>query len=139
MIRKISVIEKCAIKYRNEKFSPYGINGCDHPYLLCISKFKDISQDELSERIIVNKSNTARTLSRLENDGFIKRNYKESDKRVLVPELTEKGKELIPTINKINNDWEEYLLSDLSEEEQKVFLELLHKVYLKAVKYVRDK
>ncbi len=137
MLRKISIIDKTAIKYRHEKFKPIGIGGCDHPYILCIERFPGISQDEITERVIVNKSNTTRTLSRLEEDGYILRTNNEVDKRVLNVELTNKGKEIIAEIKTINGQLEDYLFSDFSIEEKEIFQRLLDKVYKKAVDYAR--
>ena len=137
MLRKISVIDKSAIKYRNEKFKLLGIGGSDHPYILCVNRFPGISQDEISERVIVNKSNTTRTLARLEEDGYIKRKTNEIDKRIFNVELTDKGKELIPNINIINEELEDYLFSDFTKEEKENFNLLLDKVYKKAIEYAR--
>lgn len=137
MLRKISIIDKSSIKYRNERFKNIGLGGCDHPYILCINRFPGISQDEISERVIVNKSNTTRTLSRLEEDGYIKRVTNESDKRIFNVELTDKGKEIIPEITTINKELEDYLFSDFTQEEKEQFNYLLDKVYKKAVDYAR--
>ena len=137
MLRKISIIDKSAIKYRNEKFIPLGIGGSDHPYILCVNRFPGISQDEITDRVVVNKSNTTRTLARLEEDGYIERVINQDDKRVYNVHLTEKGKNIIPKIQEINISLEEYLFEDFTFEEKEQFENLLNKVYNKAVEYAR--
>ena len=135
MLRKISIIDKSAVKYRSEKFKTIGLYGSDHPYILCVNRFPGISQDEISMRVIVNKSNTTRTLSRLEEDGFIIRKTNDTDKRILNVELTSKSKDIIPEILEINNSLEEYLFSDFTDEEKQIFSDLLDKIYKKSVEY----
>ena len=138
MLRKISVITKSTNKYRSDKFKDLNINSCDNAFFLCLHRSPDISQDEISNRVIINKSNTARILARLEEDGFIKRSQALTDKRKMEVSLTENGSKLIPEIEAINNDFEKYLTETLSEDELITFNALLHKVYVQAVKYVKQ-
>ena len=138
MLRKISVITKSTNKYRGDKFSKLNINACDNAFFLCLNKNPNMSQDDISKRVVINKSNTARIIARLEEDGFIKRSQASSDKRKMEVSLTENGSKLIPEIEKINNDFEKYLTETLSEEELITFNALLHKVYVQAVKYVKQ-
>ena len=137
MLRKISVIAKSTIKYRTEKFEPLHINACDNAFLLCLNRNSHMSQDEISNHVIINKSNTARILSRLENDGFIKRQISKQDKRKMEVNLTEKGTSLIPFIKNINDEYEKFLTDTLTKEELAVFENILNKIYLQAVKYVK--
>ena len=51
--------------------------------------------------------------------------------------LTKQGSMLIPEIEKINNNFEAYLTETLTDEELETFNNLLHKVYIQAVKYVK--
>ncbi len=138
MLRKISVITKSTNKYRSDKFKDLNINSCDNAFFLCLNRNPDISQDEISNRVIINKSNTARILSRLEEDGFIERKQSENDKRKMKVNLTENGKILIPKIENINNEFEKYLTETLTKEEYELFDKVLNKIYIQAVKYVKE-
>ena len=138
MLRKISVITKSTNKYRSDKFKDLNINSCDNAFFLCLHRSPDISQDEISNRVIINKSNTARILARLEEDGFIERKQSENDKRKMKVNLTENGKILIPKIENINNEFEKYLTETLSKEEYELFDKVLNKIYIQAVKYVKE-
>ena len=138
MLRKISVITKSTNKYRSEKFKDFNINACDNAFFLCLHKRAHMSQDEISKRVVINKSNTARILSRLEEDGFIERKQSLTDKRRMEVSLTENGENLIPHILEINNEFEDFLMDSLSVEEKNVFEQLLNKVYMQAVKYVKQ-
>ena len=138
MLRKISVITKSTNKYRSDKLKDLNINSCDNAFFLCLHRSPDISQDEISNRVIINKSNTARILARLEEDGFIERKQSENDKRKMKVNLTENGKILIPKIENINNEFEKYLTETLSKEEYELFDKVLNKIYIQAVKYVKE-
>lgn len=138
MLRKISVITKSTNKYRSDKFENLNINACDNAFFLCLNRNPHMSQDEISKRVVINKSNTARIIARLEEDGFIERVQAATDKRRMEVSLTDKGTNLIPEIENINNNFEKYLTETLSEEELNTFNNLLHKVYIQAVKYVKQ-
>ena len=87
-----------------------------------------LSQDELSRRVGVDKSNTSRGLAKLEEYGLICRkvspgNHKE--KRVY---LQPKALEIRSDFRKIQNQWHANLLKGVSEEEKGVLLSVLKKM-----------
>lgn len=137
MIKEISILERCSIKYRTEKFHDFEIEGSDHPYLFCVCHHPGIQQDNISKHVVVNKSNVARTLCKLEKLGYIKREGDLTDRRILRVYPTSKALEILPKIRKIQKEWEEYLFSELSKEEQEEFSKLLKKVYSKALEYTK--
>ncbi len=42
--KKISVLERCAIDYRNKRFSNIGLTGSNYYYVICVCKNPGISQ-----------------------------------------------------------------------------------------------
>ena len=53
MNRLIGIIERCNALYRSAAFKELGIGGYQHSYILAICNNPGISQDEISERVIV--------------------------------------------------------------------------------------
>ena len=117
IIRDITEIARCGAQYKVDTLSPMGLKGCHASYLSEICANPGISQDKLSQRICINKSNVARQAAILEEDGFIIRQPSASDKRVMELYPTEKTLELMPRITQIVDCWEQCLTQDLTEEE----------------------
>ena len=118
LVKDITEITRCGAQYRTDSLADLGLKGCHASYLEEICAEPGISQDTLAKRICINKSNVARQAAILEDDGFILRKPSPADKRVMELYPTEKTLTLMPEITEILNKWEDFLLADLSEEEE---------------------
>ena len=85
------------------------------------------SLKKISNEMMVTGANITCVVDNLEKEGFVKRIHSTTDRRVILADLTESGK------NKIESILPEYhknisaLVSSLSESEQKEFINLLDK------------
>lgn len=117
-------ISRCGRVYREEKLAPLGLSARHGLYLREIGLTPGISQEQLAQRLSVNKSNVARQVAAMEEEGYIRRSACGKDKRVLRLHLTEKGEEVLPGIHQVMDSWEQLLVQDLTESEQQI-LEIL--------------
>ena len=138
IIRDITEIARCGAQYKVDTLSPMGLKGCHASYLSEICANPGISQDKLSQRICINKSNVARQAAILEEDGFIIRQPSASDKRVMELYPTEKTLELMPRITQIVDCWEQCLTQDLTEEEVQTVTAILERMKAKASKWMEE-
>lgn len=138
IIRDITEIARCGAQYKVDTLSPMGLKGCHASYLSEICANPGISQDKLSQRICINKSNVARQATILEEDGFIIRQPSASDKRVMELYPTEKTLELMPRITQIVDCWEQCLTQDLTEEEVQTVTAILERMKAKASKWMEE-
>lgn len=138
IIRDITEIARCGSQYRAEMLAPMGLKACHASYLTEICACPGISQDKLAQRICINKSNVARQVAILEEDGFVIRKPSSADKRVMELHPTEKTMELLPQIRKIVNCWEQCLTSDLSEEEVATVTNILLRMKDKASRWMEE-
>lgn len=132
VMKYISRIHRCFRQWQSDKMKNQGINGVQQNYLFHIYLKPGISQEQLSEHIMVNKSNVARQLSILENEQWITRKVSAQDKRVYEVYPTEKTLQLMPEILHLMKQWNELILDDLSDEEKELLLKLIPKVTRKA-------
>ena len=139
IIRDITEIARCGVQYRSDKLAPMGLKSCHASYLTEICENPGISQDKLARRICINKSNVARQVAVLEEDGFITRKPSEADKRVMELYPTEKTMELMPQINEVLMCWEDCITHDLSDEERELITGLLMKMKARAGLYMEDR
>lgn len=138
IIGAINAIDRCGRRYRTDAFAPLGLKGCHGRYLREICRNPGMVQEQLTESVLVNKSNVARQVAALEEGGFLERRACGKDKRMLRLYPTEKTLQMLPQIEAILNSWEENLLQDLSREEQGQLEVLLQRICQRAAAAVAE-
>ena len=136
IIRDITEITRCGTQYRTEALAPMALKACHASYLLEICDEPGISQDNLAQRICINKSNIARQVAALEESGFITRAPSFEDKRVMKLYPTEKTLKLLPQILAILDIWEEQLTAGLTQDELELLSDLLSRMKAKATAWM---
>ena len=138
IIRNVTEIVRCTSQYRTEYLAPMGLKACHASYLTEICANPGISQDKLASIICINKSNVARQVAVLEEDGFIIRTPSAADKRVIELYPTQKTLDLLPQITDMLMRWETCITKDLSDEEKELLSSLLRKMSDRATRYMED-
>lgn len=138
MNRQIGIIERCNILYRGMRFKELGLNGCSHSYLIAVCNNPGISQEKIARCVHVNKSNVARNIAFLEENGFVYREESSADKRSFLVYPTQKALDIKPMVMKILSEWDQELSSFLSNEERLFLNEILTKIADNALRLVGD-
>ena len=139
IIRDMLEISRCGVQYRSDNLAQYGLKSIHASYLTEICANPGISQDRLAKLIFINKSNVARQVAVLEEEGFVRRVPSAADKRVMELYPTEKTLEILPQINQMLLCWENCITHDLSEEEKELLTALLGKMSSRAARYMEDR
>lgn len=111
--------------YRERKFEPLGLKAVHARYLLEICRNPGITQDKLSACLKIDKSNVARQMLTLEENGYVRRSTSAADRRVLCLTATEKTQEILPQIEEIYNNWEAAVQQRLGQQEKQTLQQLL--------------
>ena len=130
-MRRINVISRCAVNYKSEHLSGE-ISGCHHPFVLYLTRNPGVSQDAIARGLCLNKSTVARSLSYLEEHGYVRREADADDKRVLRVYPTEKMLETYPEVKRLADEWNALLSEGISEEEFSSFCSVLEKIEARA-------
>ena len=138
LMHHITDIARCAALYRQEELAALELKSCHASYLAAICACPGITQDQLARRIFINKSNVARQLAVLEEEGFVERRACTEDKRAMRVYPTDKALEVLPQINSILVRWEEFLTQDLSEKEKILLTQMLCKMKLHAADWMEN-
>lgn len=133
--RWISITERCSLQYRSKAFEDIKLCGNHHMYIFVLCRKPGISQEELVKSIHVNKSNVARSLKILEEDGFIYKEISSSDKRSNLIYPTPKAYDVLPFIREKISSWNEILSFSLTDVEKETLDNLLKKVAINACNY----
>ena len=111
-----------------EGLKPLGISPAQFPILLELWQKDGLSQQELVERADLKQATIANTLARMERDGLITREPNPDDARSRLIMLTEQARSLQQQSTEIAQAINQTALSDLSADEQKLFLEMAAKI-----------
>lgn len=114
--------------YIGKQLSDVGVGSGQFMFLLELYQKDGISQEELSERLNIDKGTTARAIKKLEEDGFLFRERDKNDKRAYKIYLTNKGNYVKQPILDALKSWEDIITSRLSNEERSILDLLLNKI-----------
>ncbi len=125
LYRQLNVSHRVVVqKYLDQ----YGLYIGQPRFLFVLEEQEGISQAVLSSILKVTKETVSVTLKRLEQSGYIRREVSQSDKRIKLLYLNEKGKELMPELRKNFNDINERMFSQLDKNEKEILESLYEKM-----------
>lgn len=128
IMKKMNVISRCQAIYRSKNTSCEELKPVHHTFILTVAKEAGLSQDQIAERVCMDKSGVARVLNYLEERGYVRREVSKQDKRVLQVFPTERLEEALPRVRKIAKSWNEVLTADFTEEEMDLFVDVLSRM-----------
>lgn len=124
----ISQIYRKANAVLIKKFSKYGIGSGQYMFLIALYNKDGIIQEELSDRVNIDKGTTARALKKLEEIGLIKKCRNEQDKRAYKVYLTDKAREIKEDFFFILREMENELVGGITEEEVHEVIRILKNI-----------
>lgn len=121
LLKWLSVADRFAKAYLDERLAPLGINSSQHIYLLKVCEHPGISQDSLMSSVYVHPSNMVRMVAALEKKGFLTRTPCAQDKRTWELYPTEKALSIAGQVRAACSDTEAAVLEELTACSQSVF------------------
>lgn len=128
----IYMITRNTQNYYARELKKLGISMGQFPFIMKISENDGISQERLSEKLSIAKSNTTLIIKQLLDAGLIFREVDSKDRRNFKLHITEQGAALVPEIRKIIDTCHNRITSKLSVEEKVLLLQMLEKVYIES-------
>ena len=98
-------LSKNQMKYLNSRIDELNL-GHEMRFIMMIYDNPNISQDDLVSISGNSKASIAKTLKKLEDEDYIKREVNPENRRKYMLKTTEKGDEIVPKIRQISRDWE---------------------------------
>jgi DNA-binding MarR family transcriptional regulator len=124
----ICMISRLSALFVGREMSRLGFGPGQFFFLTALFGEEGLSQDELSRRVGVDKSNTSRALAKLEEYRLIRRKSDPRNHRIKKVYLEPGALKIRREFKKIQNRWNEELLSGFSEEEKRVLLSAVKKM-----------
>lgn len=122
---RLNRINKVYTKNTEDKLSEFDLSEPIADILGRIYDHPGITQNELSEKLLVTKGNIAQLVKKMENCDLIYREQKGRTKQLY---LTDEGEETYLKVTDFLQSWIDDFLEVLDKDEQKTLLQLLSKV-----------
>lgn len=138
--RMVTLLSRNIFMDLKDVIEPFGISVGEEPYYTALASEDGLTQDELSQRVCVDKSATARAVKSLEEKGLVRREVDSLDKRnkrlYLTEEAQIKHKELVKVLIQYNQE----LTSDWTQDQYDFVYQSLEMLELKFnIKQIKSK
>jgi DNA-binding MarR family transcriptional regulator len=107
---------------------PLKLKAVEFSILVLVDTNEEVNQKQLGLALDVSAPNLAVTLDRMAEQGWVRRERSERDRRAQLVRLTPAGRALVTRARKIGQTMEQEALKMLSPAEQALLIELLHRV-----------
>jgi DNA-binding MarR family transcriptional regulator len=126
--RYIALLNRQMMKLLEQELAPLELGPGRYLYLFGLYIRDGRRQQELADTIGVDKAAAARSLSRLEKNGYVIRREDESDRRSIRVYLTPRGRKLRPRLELAAKHCIETMTRELDKDERKELHRLLAKM-----------
>ncbi|MFZ2499213.1 MarR family winged helix-turn-helix transcriptional regulator [Methanosarcina sp.] len=130
----ISFTYRSVQKYFAKELASYNIGWGHFAILMTLYDQEGRSQDSLAQSRGFDKTMIAKSILRLEKEGIVYRKIDQEDKRIKRLYLTEKGRKLMPEMQRIGNELNSLLLKSLDTDEASAAVEIIRKLALNAAR-----
>jgi DNA-binding MarR family transcriptional regulator len=87
-----------------------------------------MSPNEIADRLIITRATVTGLVDSLERRGYVLRRPHQSDRRMILVEITEKGRQVAEAFRPIVHQHQKEWFQPLNEQEQQQFLDALHRL-----------
>lgn len=133
----ISLLYRYSQTYLNEELEQFNLGSGQYIFLLHLYGKDGINQAELSSRICIDKSTTARAIDHLVKEEYVVRKEDPEDKRAYRIYITEKALQIKPSLHEILERWNNIIADGLSMEERRCLLNSLQKMSDNVLSYYK--
>ena len=126
--KSMSIIHRHGRAFVSNRLKEYNIGSGQFPYFRMLIHRNGQSQEELSRYFHVDKATAGRAIKKLVDEGYVERRRNPNDRRAYQVFLTEKGEQTGTVVMKILRELTEVLMSDFTNEESELFLDILDRM-----------
>lgn len=110
------------------ELAPYRIGSGQYIFLMAIAFKEAITQKSLSEKLLIDKTTTAKAIAKLEAEGYVRREADPADNRYQLLYLTESGREAVPKVQEALDRVKNKTRKGITDEEYALMMRLLKTV-----------
>lgn len=122
----VGVLGRRRFQIGERYFSAVGLNHTEARLLTLLQQAGGTAtQDALSNKLFLDRSNAGRAVKSLEHEGYVERCKHDADRRTNLVQITEKGREIVTRIATLKPTMARELFGDLTDDEAEQVLGLL--------------
>lgn len=110
------------------ELAPYRIGSGQYIFLMAIAFGQPVTQKALSEKLLIDKTTTAKAVAKLEAEGYVRREPDPADNRYHLLYLTDVGHEVVPKVQEALSRVKSKTRKGIGDEEYGLLLTLLKTV-----------
>lgn len=110
------------------ELAPYRIGSGQYIFLMAIAFQEPVTQKALSEKLLIDKTTTAKAIAKLEAEGYVRREADPADNRYQQLYLTESGREVVPKVQNALGRVKSKTRKGINDEEYGMLVSLLKTV-----------
>jgi DNA-binding MarR family transcriptional regulator len=133
--RLIACLERQARRHFERELAACGLGANTHRIISMLHHRGGCHQNELSEALVLDKATMSRTVKKLMETGYVRRERDASDGRAYRITLTSKAAVAMASIRAARRLWTRILSAGLSTQEQAVAVRLLQRMHENALAY----
>lgn len=123
--KSISILYRKSHIWLNNSCAPYNLTAAQALVILIVCDFQVLTQDEITKRLSLDKSVIAKTVTKLEETGFLVRTTNPKDKRTYDISPTDKSWDVYPFIKEQIEKSFQHMTQQMTETERAEFKRLL--------------
>ena len=127
------MIGKGYMTYVNRNLEEFGINTTQLHLLFEIAHHTNINQEMIATRCNVNKGAVARSIRKLEDNGLVKREIGENNRRQNRLSLTKDGEDILLKASEVLRDWENSVILDDGYIKKELLQKVLKEIAVKTI------
>ncbi|AHF10039.1 MarR family winged helix-turn-helix transcriptional regulator [Dehalobacter restrictus] len=117
LMKDLSVIFRFSRIYSMRRLTKYNLGHSEQEILMFLSKNDPVNQDMIAAFFVIDKGAVAKSLSKLEEKGYVNRMINPEDHREKMISLTPKGVEIMDNMQEILTDWHTAIYEGLIQED----------------------
>ena len=129
----IAIIARSQSIYMNHRLGDLGINETQLHLLFEISHHENLNQEKIASRCNINKGAVARSIKKLEDNGFVIRTIDENNRRQNKVSLSPKGRTTLSEAIKVLNDWEDEVIKEKGYVNKELLQLVLKEIAIKTM------
>ena len=123
--KSVSILYRKSHIWLNNSCARYHLTAAQAGVILIVCDFEVLTQDEITKRLSLDKSVIAKTVTKLQETGFIVRSTNAKDKRTFDIRPTEKAWSVYPFIKEQIDAGFQKMTQQMTEQEREEFKRLL--------------
>jgi DNA-binding MarR family transcriptional regulator len=137
--RLIACLHRQSRIYFDHALAPFGLSSGTLPLMGTLLRRDGTNQQELSEHLNVDKATITRMVSKLIEQGYVRREQDPDDKRAYRLFATQKARDIDPHIRQVLRGWTEILSDGFTDEEKDQAYALLNRMRDNALRYRKER